>query len=193
MKLSDLNIYDIGNEIQLVGAVYGSRDKNYICIFPGEENKDAQVEFLDMDYDDWVKFIRQTDLLEVEITEHNPASKEMVKAILRKSQRQIDASVSWKVFRRDEYKCRYCGASDKPLTVDHVVLYEDGGPSTEENLVSACKKCNRTRGNMKYQDWLASDYYFKVAVNIDSYTQHLNGKLIKEMDSIPRVVHKRSR
>lgn len=194
MKLSDLNIYDIGHSIQLSGCIYSGNGKHFLCFFP-DENADLSesTEPLIMDREDWVKFIRQTDLLEVEIVEHNPASKEMVKAILRKSQRQIDASVSWKVFKRDGYRCRYCNRDDVPLTVDHLVLWEQGGPSIEENLITACKKCNKTRGNMLYADWLNSDYYKKVSRNLDDYLRYINQEILKTESNIPRVVHKRSR
>ena len=71
----------------------------------------------------------------------------LTKAILRKTARQIEASVSWQVWRRDGCRCRYCGRDNVPLTVDHLVRWEEGGPSTEENLVSSCKKCNQSQGD----------------------------------------------
>jgi 5-methylcytosine-specific restriction endonuclease McrA len=37
------------------------------------------------------------------------------------------------------------------------------GASVEDNLITACRKCNKTRGNMLYEDWLNSDYYKKVS------------------------------
>lgn len=50
------------------------------------------------------------------------------------------------VFRRDGYTCQYCGAVSRHLTVDHVVPKHRGGASTWENLVSACRACNRRKG-----------------------------------------------
>ena len=60
----------------------------------------------------------------------------LYKAVIRKCQRNIEQGVSWNVFRRDGYACRYCGNKEVPLTVDHLVLWEESGPSTEANLVS---------------------------------------------------------
>jgi len=50
------------------------------------------------------------------------------------------------LFTRDGYRCQYCGAEDKHLTVDHIVPRARGGPSTWENLVTACKRCNNLKG-----------------------------------------------
>ncbi|GAG09150.1 unnamed protein product, partial [marine sediment metagenome] len=89
------------------------------------------------------------------------------------------------------YKCRYCGRDDVPLTVDHLVLWEDGGPSIEENLVSACRKCNKKRGNTEYSDWLQHPYYLKVSAALLPCHQEKNEKLAPTLPGIPRVVGKR--
>lgn len=53
------------------------------------------------------------------------------------------------VFVRDGYLCQYC--SKKPvsrdLSLDHVVPRSRGGGSTWENLVTACRHCNRVKGH----------------------------------------------
>lgn len=105
----------------------------------------------------------------------------------------LETKVSWKVFKRDGYACRYCGNDDVPLTIDHLVLWEEGGPSTVENLVSACKKCNRTRGNTPYADWLKHRYYLKVSKGLTADVRQQNDDLVATLDAIPRMVHKRSR
>lgn len=53
------------------------------------------------------------------------------------------------VFIRDHYKCAYCGNQFKKdeLTIDHVHPQSKGGKSTWENLVSACQRCNRKKGD----------------------------------------------
>ena len=50
------------------------------------------------------------------------------------------------VFRRDGYICQYCGQDGKGLTLDHVVPRHRGGRHVWENVVSACKRCNRRKG-----------------------------------------------
>jgi 5-methylcytosine-specific restriction endonuclease McrA len=51
------------------------------------------------------------------------------------------------VLRRDGHRCQYCGRSDIPLTVDHVVPISRGGEDAWENLICACVKCNNVKGD----------------------------------------------
>lgn len=57
------------------------------------------------------------------------------------------------VFARDVYTCRYCGAHGVRLEADHVVPVRLGGASTLENLVTACKPCNRSKGAKPLLVW----------------------------------------
>jgi 5-methylcytosine-specific restriction endonuclease McrA len=52
------------------------------------------------------------------------------------------------VFERDNHTCRYCGVSDYPrdwLVLEHVVPHPNGGMD-EDNLVTACRPCNKRKG-----------------------------------------------
>jgi 5-methylcytosine-specific restriction endonuclease McrA len=51
------------------------------------------------------------------------------------------------VLRRDGHRCQYCGRSDIPLTVDHVLPISRGGEDAWDNLICACVKCNNTKGD----------------------------------------------
>jgi 5-methylcytosine-specific restriction endonuclease McrA len=51
---------------------------------------------------------------------------------------------------RDDHECQYCGvvAPAAELTVDHVIPVSRGGaPSSWENQVVACKRCNWRKAN----------------------------------------------
>lgn len=50
------------------------------------------------------------------------------------------------IFRRDDYRCQYCGTSTSRLTIDHVVPRHRGGTHRWDNLVTACPTCNRRKG-----------------------------------------------
>ncbi len=50
------------------------------------------------------------------------------------------------VFRRDGFKCVYCGSKDN-LTLDHVIPKSKGGKSNWENLVTACHRCNSRKSD----------------------------------------------
>ena len=194
LQLSDLNLHDVGNQIQLTGAVYSGNGQQFLVIFPEEHGQDfSQANLLEMSHADWEKFLKQTDYLETEMRTVDEATGKLIRAVVRKSQRQVDQNISWSVFRRDGYRCRYCGRGDVPLTVDHLVLWEEGGPTTEANLVSACKNCNRTRGNTPYVDWLTHPHYLKVSRNLDSVKRYENSALVQTLDKIERVKFKRSR
>jgi hypothetical protein len=53
-----------------------------------------------------------------------------------------------KVFRRDEFRCVYCGETfeSRFLSVDHVEPRMRGGDHSEGNLVTACLTCNAAKG-----------------------------------------------
>ena len=52
----------------------------------------------------------------------------------------ITKRLRYEVLRRDDHKCRYCGAdaTDSKPTVDHVVPVALGGSDEPDNLVTAC-------------------------------------------------------
>lgn len=199
MAWKDFDIYRLGTEIQLVGIIYQDRDQDYLVFCPEEHikwkegDREYSPMLLHLNADQWVEFLRQTDLLETQVLSH--AGDGIVhKAILRKSQRQIDQSVSWSVYHRDEYRCRYCGLGDgAPMTVDHIITWEAGGPSIPQNLVCCCRKCNRERGQMPYKDWLESDLYKKRSAKLPQHIKDLNTLLLGELANIPLMVHKRKR
>jgi hypothetical protein len=57
----------------------------------------------------------------------------------------ISKSLKWTVLDRDNYTCRYCGARGVPMEIDHVFPESRGGPTVQENLVTACEPCNRAK------------------------------------------------
>lgn len=215
MKLSDLDLLSIGNTVSMAGAVFTGEGKLLLCMFPedrgsvmnsdgtdrmvyfvprsrGEEGDLLDVHVLDMDQDDWQRFLRQTDVLETEIMESS-SDGTLAKVVVRKSARQIEAGISWQVFRRDGYACRYCGKDDVPLTVDHVILWEEQGPSIPENLVSACRRCNKARGRTRYEDWLSGPVYAKASRGLRPEVLEQNRRLTETLGSIPRTVNRKSR
>lgn len=51
------------------------------------------------------------------------------------------------IFIRDNFQCQYCGRTDTPLTLDHILPRSRGGESTWENLIAACPRCNSKKGD----------------------------------------------
>jgi 5-methylcytosine-specific restriction endonuclease McrA len=58
------------------------------------------------------------------------------------------------VFLRDENQCQYCGKKfgTNHLSLDHVIPRSRGGPSTWDNIVCACLKCNVRKGGRTPQE-----------------------------------------
>ena len=55
------------------------------------------------------------------------------------------------VFKRDGFKCQYCG-NEKELTLDHLIPKAKGGKTSWNNLVTACKTCNSKKGNYSLEE-----------------------------------------
>jgi len=175
-----MDLKEVGHTIQIAGVIYNSdKDKQtYLIMLPNEKLYAGTANILNFNTEQWKDFFWQTDVLETELNDK-------AKTIVRKAQRQIDGNISWKVYARDNFSCRYCGRTGIPLTVDHVILWEDGGPSIEENLVTSCKKCNRIRGNTRYEEWIISIQYKKATENLSASDIYKNFKLIETLDKIP--------
>ena len=190
--LKDIPLIDVGHTVTMVGALYAGKGKVFSVLFPegAEEAKAAPIEHVEMTHEDWKEFLVQTDTLPVEVLFPNGSNQ---KAILRKANREVNNNVSWACYRRDKFACRYCGANTVPLTVDHVICWEDAGPWIEENLVTACRKCNKTRGNTSYADWLKHPHYLKVSSRLSPEVRAANEALLGRLDKIPRVKHIQSR
>jgi HNH endonuclease len=62
------------------------------------------------------------------------------------SRSSIPAQLRFNILQRDGFRCRYCGRTGREpgvvLHVDHVVPVAAGGPTTEDNLMTACAACN---------------------------------------------------
>jgi 5-methylcytosine-specific restriction endonuclease McrA len=71
-----------------------------------------------------------------------------------------------KVFKRDHFKCQYCGLDGLHrfenwliLTVDHVHPHARGGARSMQNLVTACQPCNLLKGHRTYASFEEAKKY----------------------------------
>lgn len=53
------------------------------------------------------------------------------------------------VFLRDKFTCQYCAQvlPENQLNLDHVMPRDKGGPTTWENIVTSCFRCNTRKAN----------------------------------------------
>jgi 5-methylcytosine-specific restriction endonuclease McrA len=62
-----------------------------------------------------------------------------------------------RIFRRDGFRCHYCGAVFAPadLTIDHRLARALGGTDADWNRLTSCADCNREKGALPYEFFLA--------------------------------------
>jgi len=74
-------------------------------------------------------------------------------------QRPFAGTTKWKslrvfVFRRDGYRCLYCGDQAGPFDCDHIIPFSRGGSNDPDNLATACRPCNRSKRAKTPAEWL---------------------------------------
>lgn len=50
-----------------------------------------------------------------------------------------------KIFKRDDWTCKYCGKRGGILEVDHIIPISKNGTNHLSNLTTACRSCNRQK------------------------------------------------
>lgn len=68
--------------------------------------------------------------------------------------KSISKKVRFEVFKRDSFKCQYCGktAPDVVLHVDHIDPVSAGGGNDIINLITSCEGCNLGKSDTKLDD-----------------------------------------
>jgi len=66
----------------------------------------------------------------------------------------ISKRLRFEVFKRDSFKCQYCGRSapEVVLHVDHIVPVSEGGSNDMLNLITSCELCNLGKSNIELSD-----------------------------------------
>lgn len=60
----------------------------------------------------------------------------------------LSKSLRFEIFKRDSFTCQYCGRQTPTavLEVDHIIPKAEGGTDDPNNLITACRDCNRGKG-----------------------------------------------
>lgn len=65
----------------------------------------------------------------------------------------IPTDIQRAVKDRDGSTCAYCGATEGPFHLDHIVPWSRGGKHSLENLTVACASCNWSKGDKALDEW----------------------------------------
>lgn len=141
---------EFGTRLQTKGIVYGDGNEDYILLLPNEYSNNDGAHMMIPTYEQWQKILKASDNPQLVITDED---RKIIKAIVGKNSRQVQESFRWAIFRRDSYTCQYCGATDRPLTIDEYLCQALGGPINEENCKTACRPCNKAKGHMTIAEW----------------------------------------
>jgi len=65
------------------------------------------------------------------------------------SRKNIGPKLRFEIFKRDSFKCQYCGATapNALLRVDHINPVSNGGDNNILNLITSCFDCNSGKSN----------------------------------------------
>ncbi len=83
----------------------------------------------------------------------NNSNSNQIKIKTRRTPRDINERLRFKVLKRDNFKCVYCGKSpatdsNVELHVDHIIPWSKGGETVIENLQTSCSKCNLGKSDL---------------------------------------------
>lgn len=77
-----------------------------------------------------------------------------MKGLGMSGRKAISKKVRFEVFKRDGFKCQYCGqaAPEVILEVDHINPVSKGGGNDLMNLITSCKPCNAGKSDRELSD-----------------------------------------
>jgi hypothetical protein len=159
-----------GSELRIIGLVIGGSVRQFCVACPGELIADFErPAAYHPDLDEWTALIRATDD-PVYFTAHQGN-----KVAHRKVQRQLSGLVQQKIWAADGFECQYCGIrmGETTLTIDHFTPMELGGSDESDNLITACRKCNRLKGAMDPIQWC-----LQIRLSHESIGRYLKERLI---------------
>lgn len=90
------------------------------------------------------------------------------------------------LYLRDGLACCYCGSGIEDgvkLTLDHLTPHSLGGSHHENNLVTACHKCNSARGNRPVEVFAAATAaYLNHGITAEMILRHIDTTRNRPLD-----------
>jgi len=101
------------------------------------------------------------------------------------------------IYLRDGLACAWCGHTLEDgewLTLDHVKPHSHGGTNEPENLLTACRRCNCSRGNRSVIDFAKSVADFH-QIDVGEIVERIDELLAKDLapyrDEAKRIIARR--
>jgi hypothetical protein len=85
------------------------------------------------------------------------------------------------IFIRDNFTCQYCGRelSLSQCTIDHVIPKSKGGDWSWENLVTACPRCNQSKGDQIWKPLKTPSRPLPIEISLSQWHKHLDDETIE--------------
>ncbi|HEY4538136.1 MAG TPA: HNH endonuclease [Erysipelothrix sp.] len=92
------------------------------------------------------------------------------------SRKPISKKVRFEIFKRDQFKCQYCGACapDVVLHVDHINPVSKGGDNDLLNLITSCEPCNNGKRARLIDDKSIIEKQRKMLEDLDNRREQLS-------------------
>jgi 5-methylcytosine-specific restriction protein A len=100
-------------------------------------------------FTDWAFNIYPKDTFDLKNDKNNNNSKNNNQNKSNSKRNPLTKSIRHEVFKRDNYRCVECGATNKDtqLEIDHIIPVSQGGTDELDNLQTLCFTCNRAKTN----------------------------------------------
>lgn len=155
----------IGHTLRLSGLIFQGMTETVFIYLP--DHIPTHGKWIVPTLGEWAAILKQSD--DPIIFQEDETGQ--LKPWIRKSQSAISGLVQQQIWVRDGFACMYCGRpmGEVMLTIDHFVPLELGGSNSPDNYLSACRRCNKDKGNMSPQDWCKQK-----GLDYEYYVNYLN-------------------
>lgn len=165
-------IDEAGSILAICGILVQGQGVNILLVSPNGSHVD-EIKVVHPSVEEWSEFLRRSD--DPVFYAQDPGG--YTKIIHRKAEYAVSGAVQQKIWVRDLCRCMYCGKTmgDVQLTVDHFVPLSAGGKNDDSNYLSACRRCNRNKGELDPREFCESNGY-----DYDGLYLYLEGRCSRE-------------
>jgi hypothetical protein len=178
LTLRDRPLYfgDFGQNLHIGGVIFEGNGEEVVVLVPDssidpDRWQATGVRHVSPTLEEWSDLLKQSDdPVFFQLDESGT-----IKAVHRKVRFQISGAVQQRIWVRDELQCVYCERpmGEVTLTIDHWMPLELDGANDETNYLSACRKCNKRKGDLHPREWCRQMYGDRAAYMFERFTEYL--------------------